>query len=352
MSTSRPDDREYRPLGFATEAIAERAERFRREGRHFAAALEWQALVQLDPSDRHAALRWAAAALLAGQRNRATEAYLAAATIYAGAGETRRAMVLARQALAIEPAEVIRSRIARVVHACGRDGEAVCEEAARAHVDAGRFDRATELRELLVECDPGSVTKTLRAAEIGLTHGDAGKAEAQLALAASRMHATGRTGEYVRIAETMIAHGRHDPDTTLELARIYLRRGQPTEALAKLELLRRNAPGRLEVVELLVRCYAALGDTAAAIVVLDETLRRRGHDRLLVMELLDRVEQFGSRDPGFARAVRACKTRPLPLPGTPPPPPRWASGRTSRPDADTAEIPRVEDDPIAALLEP
>jgi tetratricopeptide (TPR) repeat protein len=352
LSTSRSQEREYRPLGFATEAIAERAERFRREGRHFAAALEWQALVQLDPADCHAALRWAAQALLAGQRARATEAYLVAASIYAGKGETTRAMVLARQAIAIDPAEVTRGRIARVVHACGREGEALCEDAARAHVAAGRFDRATALRELLVECDPGSVTKTLRAAELALDHGDASKAEAQLAEAASRMHATGRTGEYVRIAETMIAHGRHDPDTTLELARIYLRRGQPTEALAKLELLRRNAPGRLEVVELLVRCYASLGDTAAAIVVLEETLRRRGHDPVLLRELLDRCASFGSRDPGFTRAIATLRARPQPVRGAPPPPPRWATGRTARADAITEELPRADDDPIAALLEP
>lgn len=339
MSTSRSCDDEYRPLTFATEAVAQRADRFRREGRHLAAALEWQTLVHLDPNDSHAALRWADACIRGGQRHRAAEAYLAAAAIFAGTGEHRRAMVLARRGMEMEPAEVTRTRIEVVVRKCGRDGEALCETAARAHVAAGRFDRASELRELLVDCDPGSVTKALRAAEIAFDHGDPSRATQQLALAASRMHATGRTGEYVRIAETMIAHGRHDPDTTLELARIYLRRSQPAEALVKLELLRHHAPGRLEIVEMLVRCHAALGDTVAAIAVLEDTLRRRSHDELTLAELCDRVEGFDSRDRGFAAAVRRLRERPRRLHRCPPPPPRWAGPAPRASNVEDARAP-------------
>ncbi len=328
MATSRMRDGEYRPLGFAAEAVALRAERLRREGRHLAAALEWRAVVRIDSKDSYAALRWADSCIRGGQRGRAAEAYLTAATIFAGAGEPRRAMVLARRAMEIEPAEVISARIGIVVHACGREAEALCETAARAHVAAGRFDRARELRELLVECDPGSVTKTLLVAEIEHEHGDPSRAAHQLTAAASRMHATGRTGEYVRIAETMLAHGRHDPETTLELVRIYLRRGQAAAAVTKLELLLRHAPARLEIVELLVRCHAALGDTAAALRLLENTLRRRGHDEITLGRLCERAEAFDSRDPGFAAAVRLLRNRPMPVHRSPPPPPLWArSGR-------------------------
>lgn len=325
MSTSRVREGEYKPLAFASEAVAERAERLRRDGRHFAAALEWQALVRLDPRDGHAALRWADACMRCDQRPRAAEAYLAAATAFARRGEVRRAMLLARRAAEIEPAEIVRARVEQVVRVCGRDGEALCEDAARAHVAKGRFDAARELRELLVECDPGSVTKTLLAAEIELGHGDPSRAAGQLAEAASRMHATGRTGEYVRIAETMIAFGRHDPDTVLELARIYLRRGQAREAVTKLELLRRQCPGRLEVVELLVRCYAAHGDTAAALDVLGDALGRRGRDEAAIVALCERACGFVSLDAGFAAAVRRLVAQPR-ASRSPPPPPRWAGG--------------------------
>ncbi len=334
MAASRTTSGEYRPLPFVTQTLAERADRLHREGRYLAAALEYQALVRLDPDDLRAALRWADALVRGAQRERAAVAYLAAASALARREPTRRApmlarraLMLARRALECDPAALVRTRIEAVVAACGPDGDALCEQAARVHCHAGRFDEARSLRELLALRDPGSVTKTLRAAELGLVHGDAEAAETTLAEAAQRMHASGRTGEYVRIAETMIAHGRHDADTTLELVRIYLRRGQVHEALVKLELLRRIAPSRLEVIELAVRCQAALGQTGAALVVLRDAARRRGPDDPALHALLDRVLELDARDPGFVDAIRALRSalREAPIAGRqPPPPPRWA----------------------------
>jgi tetratricopeptide (TPR) repeat protein len=325
LAASRATSGSYRPLPFVTQAIAARAERFHREGRHLAAALEYRALAQLDRDDVGAALRWADAFVRGGQRERAAEAYLFAAAALARRPEPKRAMTLARRALDCDPAALVRSRLEAIVAACGKDGEAICEEAARLHVARERFAQARELRELLVEQDPGSVTKTLRAAELGLSHGDPEAAGTSLVAAAQRMHASGRTGEYVRIAETMIAHGRHDPDTTLELVRIYLRRGQVHEALVKLDLLRRLVPARLEVIELAVRCNAALGNTAAALVILRDAVRRRGVDDPVLRSLLERAIGFDARDPGFAAAIRTLADGEPAL--GPPPPPVWATQR-------------------------
>ncbi|MFO0633956.1 MAG: hypothetical protein U0168_13995 [Nannocystaceae bacterium] len=341
MSTSQPPAPEYRPLDFAKDAVRRRAESLRQQGRHLAAALEYQTLVEMDPGDVQAAMRWADAAWRGGQRERAAQAFLAAGAAWAAAGQPRRAVLLARRALEIDPAAPTRARLEPIVRACGARGEVLCEAAARAHVAAGRFDRAQELRQLLVDCDPGSVTKTLRAAEIDLDHGSGERGTAQLAQAAVRMHESGRTGEYVRIAETLIEHGRHDPDTTLELARIYLRRGQVREALAKLELLRRGAPARLEAVELLVRGYAALGDTGAAQHVLRDALQRRGADDRALIRLLEQALAFDSRDPGWREGILAILHAPRPVPRQPPPPPQWALRRCG-----TGELPLFESETI------
>jgi tetratricopeptide (TPR) repeat protein len=345
LAASRTTSGPYRPLPFVTQAIAERAERFRREGRWLAAALEYQALAKLDRDDVRAALRWADAKVRGGQRDRAGEAYLFAASGLARRGQPRRAMMLARRALECEPAAIVRSRIEAIVAACGKDGESLCEQAARLHVAASRFEQAKQLRELLVEHDPGSVTKTLRAAELGLAHGDADSAGTSLAAAAQRMHASGRTGEYVRIAETMIAHGRHDADTTLELVRIYLRRGQVHEALLKLELLRRIAPSRLEVIELALRCQAALGHTAAAVVILRDAARRRGADDPALQSLFDRVLELDARDPGFRDAIRTVRNTIASPRRGPPPPPRWAQQKL----ADV--IPLFDADPLPSEID-
>lgn len=320
---------EQRPLGFAAEAIVQRATRLHREGRHFAAALEWQAAVRLVPTDATLALRWADACVRAGQTGRAAEAYLAAAHARAAAGQRGPAMVLARRAMEIDAGAVVRERIELVVRRCGAPAEALCEAAARGHVAAGRFDAAVRLRELLVECDPGSVTKTMRAAEIGLEHGDRGRATETLVETASRMHATGRTGEFIRVAEATRASGWEDADTLLELGRVYFGRGEVREAAARLEALRALAPERLEGIELLVRCYAGLGETTRGIAVLEETARAAKGEALRrdVERLFARAEGFDGRDAAFRGAVRRLRERGI---GGPPPMPMWARDGSRR----------------------
>lgn len=329
----------YRPLSFVAEAITGRAMRFAAEGRHLAAALEYQALAELDRDDLHAALRWAYHALRGGQRERAAEGWLTAACTYARREDTRRAMMLLRRAFELAPGRCTRARMEAVVRAAGEPAASLAERAAVGHLQAGRFDAARDLHELLAECDPSSVTKTIKAAQLGLDHGDAERAEISLRAAAGRMHATGRAGEYVRVVEAMISAGtRCDGDALLELARIYLRRGETAQASVRLELLRRVEPHRLEAVELLLRAYAALGRTQDALRVLHDVAERREHDRAVLDAMFIRTAAHPSRDPYWSRAIRSYRdwlenpvTQEIEVPGPPPPPPMWGTLRERLP---------------------
>jgi uncharacterized protein HemY len=173
------------------------------------------------------------------------------------------------------------------------------------------------------------VTKTIAAAKLGLDDGDAERARTSLRAAAGRMHATGRAGEYVRVVEALIDAGAPcDGDTLLELARIYLRRGETALAAARLELVRTVEPHRLEAVELLLRTYAALGRTQDALRVLCDVAERGRHERPLVDALFVRTALHPSRDVAWARAIRSYRdwldnptTQEIVLPAAPPPPP-------------------------------
>lgn len=302
----------HRPWSFVTEVIAERAERFRREGQHVAAALEWRALADLDDHDVRAAVRWAHHAARTGRVEHAATAFFAAAGAAVRAGDPRRALLLARHALALAPAAATRSQLEPVARGCGPEGEALCTVAARLHSEAGRDELALELHQLLAFCD-----------------------------AAARAHAvtsrpiTGGTGEFVRVAEAMIARGRYDADTVLELARIYLRRRQPHAAVEKLELLRRVAPDRIAAAELLVHALLAVDRTRAALGVLQDVARRRPDATPDVRALFDRMERTAGGDPDWPRLVRAIADRVLVSgvievarpQGTPPPPPVWSMPR-------------------------
>jgi hypothetical protein len=305
----------YRPWSFVTEAIAERAERFRREGQHVAAALEWRALADLDDHDVRAAVRWAHHAARTGRVERAAAAFFAAAGAAVRAGDPRRALLLARHALELAPATATRSRIEPIARGCGPEGEALCTVAAQLHGEAGRDDLALELHQLLAFCD-------------ATAHGRAVTSRPPIV-------STTGTGEFVRVAEAMIARGRHDADTVLELARIYLRRSQPHAAVEKLELLRRVAPDRLAVAELLVHALVAVGRTRAALGVLQDVARRRVDARPDIRALFDRMEGIAVADPEWPRLVRAIADRVLVSgvievarpQGTPPPPPVWSMPR-------------------------
>ncbi len=298
-----------RPWSFVTEAIAERAERFRRDGQHLAAALEWRALADLDDHHVRAAVRWAHHIARSGRGANATAAaYFAAAAAAVRAGDPGRAWLLARHALTVDPSAATRARLEPIAHGCGAQGEALCAVAARLHADAGREETALELHQMLAACEPG------RAEPSVTRHG---------------------TGEFVRVAEAMIARGRHDVETMLELARIYLRRGEPFAAAEKLELLRRVAPDRLDAVELLVHALLGVGRTRAALGVLQDAARRRRDATVEVRALFDRMAGLPCTDADWPRLVAAVRERVLvsgviEVPrehGTPPPPPVWSLPR-------------------------
>jgi hypothetical protein len=304
----------HRPWSFVTEAIAARAERFHREGRHVAAALEWRSLADLDDRHVRAAVRWAHHAARTGRVDRGAAAFFAAAGAAVRAGDPRRALLLARHALALSPASATPARLDPIARGCGAEGEALCTVAARLHADAGRDELALELHQLLAACDAAA-----RARIRGF----------------AAPSAAGRTGEFVRVAETMIARGRHDADTVLELAKIYLRRGQPHAAVEKLELLRRVAPDRLEAAELLVQALVVVDRTRAALGVLQDVARRRRDAVAELRALFGRMEALSCPDPDWPRLVRAIAERvevsgviEVPRPrGTPPPPPIWSLPR-------------------------
>jgi len=303
----------YRPLSFVTEAIASRAEQYLREGQHVAAAWEYRALAELDDHDVRAAVRWASHAKRGADVERAADAWFAAAGAAVRAGDPRRALLLARHALALAPSRATRRRLEPLAHGCGPEGEALCTVAAGLHTAAGRDEIAVELHHLLAEMD--AIAREQRMANVSAP-------------------TPGRTGEFVRVAEAMIARGRHDADTVLELARIYLRRGQPHEAIEKLELLRRVAPERIAAAELLMTALLVLDRTAAALGVLQDAARRRADAPEVIRDLFARAEAM-SVDPEWTRLVRTLADRMLAPDradasrprGTPPPPPVWSLPR-------------------------
>jgi tetratricopeptide (TPR) repeat protein len=361
MTDQLEDARAHRPMSFLTDSIRERAQRLAAEGRHAAAVVELQVLIDIDPNDVHAGLRLARILLDAGHHGRAADEYLRLAGVYARLGHDRRAMTVALQALRIEPSRVVRKRLAPLVAGLGKGTAELCEQVSRVHILSGRPEEARDVLRLLVEADPTQMSRRLRVAELDLAEGRTVEAIAELQIVADGLRTHGRTEELVRVLEMMHAHGGPDEGVLRELATIYVGCGQPRRALAKLEALHRIVPTDRMALERLARVHASLGRLEITLRLLEQLVQLIDEqaDRGELRAMLRRAASWCS-EASFQRALEDLGLRSLrpggismpeshparggaPRTGArrrntpPPPPPRWMR-RQGRPASVTGEL--------------
>jgi len=348
-----------RGLGFATEGIWERARERERQGDHLGAAREYRIVADIDPDNERAGLKLAHNLVCAGRYREATDEYLRLACLFAGWGRGRRALTLAHQAMRLGPSRVTPERLEPVVRNLGRKAERLCTEAARMHQLAGRPREATEFQRLLVEHDPGSISKRMRLAELSLAEGRTDEGLAELRIVAEGLYSHGRTGEFVRVGEMMLANGSQDAWAVRELAKYYLRCGDLSRAITKLQLLIRIVPEDPFALERLIWARAKSGDVTGAIEYLVTLVSSMAasRDRGDLRALFVRAEAW-SEDDAYQRELEMLRVTTLcngsmpkgtrRTPGVPPPPP--PSRRPYR--ISTASIPLREDITLTELRAP
>lgn len=333
--------RVHRSLSFLTDSIRERAQRLYAEGNHAAAAVEYQVLVDVAPSDVHAGLRLAHLLAAAGHTGRAADEYLRLAGIHAQLGHDRRAMTFTLRALQLDPSRAVRERLAPLMAGLGRAAAVICEQVSRMHLMAGRLAEARDVLRLLVEADPTQLARRMRLAELDLAQGRTAEAMAELRIVADGLRSHGRTEELVRVLEMMHAHGGPDEAVLRELAAVYVRCGQPRSALPKLEALHRLAPTDRVALERLARVHAMLGRLELCKRLLERLaeLVEEQADRGELRAMLQRAASW-SAEASFQQALEDLGVRCLrpggvsmPEPRTPlrPTPPRTGARRRSAP---------------------
>lgn len=283
-------------LSFTTEPIRERARALAAAGKHEAASVEYQVLSDIDPTDIKAGMKLAYHLAQAGHGDRAADEYLRLALVYGQLGHGRRAMTVALRALHLDSGRVVLERLAPLVQHLGADAIALCERVARTHMLNGRGRQARDVLSLLVQVDPGSLSKRLRLAELDLALGRAREAMTELRIVADGLRTHGRTAELIRVLEMMHTHGGADEAALRELTMIYLRCGQLRRARAKLTALHRMKPDDRLTLERLARVQARLGCLNSSLDTLEQLLRRVAAqcDRREVRAVLQRAESWSS----------------------------------------------------------
>ncbi|MEM7155677.1 MAG: hypothetical protein AAF799_22700 [Myxococcota bacterium] len=265
-------------------------------GKHDAAAVEYQVLSDIDPTDIKAGMKLAHHLAQAGQGARAADEYLRLALLYARLGHERRAMTVALRALHLDSSRVVLDRLAPLVVHLGADSIALCERVARTHLLTGRGEQARDVLSVLVQVDPGSLSKRLRLAELDLALGRMREAMNELRIVADGLRAHGRTAELIRVLEMMHTHGGADEAALRELTMIYLRCGQLRRARAKLTALHHMKPDDRLTLERLARVQARLGCLNLSLDTLETLLRLVAAqcDRREVRAVLQRAESWSS----------------------------------------------------------
>lgn len=111
---------------------------------------------------------------------------------------------------------------------------------------------------ILQEC-PGELSLRIRLAELWSAAGQTARAVLNFDIAAQQLKASGRTADYIKVAERILFHDSTRLDIAKDLAKRYLANGDRNRGLAKLQVCYREDPEDIEVLEMLGHALEQVG---------------------------------------------------------------------------------------------
>lgn len=248
---------------FWTERLRQQAACRAQASDHAEAARLYQAAFDVDDEDVELAMRLAYHWLEAGQRARAARVYLQAARILGRRGLVRRATVLVRRALEVDPPGLTAAALRPTVMAVGRALVSLLVEAAEVHQHQGRPAQARAILRLACDVDPMAVPCVTRLVELELAAGECETAVARLDTLGRALLRLGRMSEFMIVAEKLLSSRPGDTFFLRALGHAYLRTGRARQALRKLAALLKLEPRDAHLLLTVAEIYAGLGEHRA-----------------------------------------------------------------------------------------
>lgn len=234
-----------------------------------------------------------------GRLTQASVELLRLAVLYVHADRASEAQQAVEHAYQLEPACLVRHRLAPFVFGLGPRSRPACESAIEGHLAAGRLAAARDVLALLVEAQPAEIELRHRLAKAELLLGNTPTAVLHLRVVVDRYRAERQIARLVPAVEELLRHGGPDTDLLWELTLLYLQADLHERALEKLEQLHRLVPSDLEIVERVANLQARLGRMHAALGSLWRLIigmQNAGAGPGPVRELLERARHW-SEDP-------------------------------------------------------
>jgi tetratricopeptide (TPR) repeat protein len=303
------------------ERILVAAQKYVEKKRYDRAAIEYQKILQEDPSDARILLKL-------GDLQSKMEAYADAVATYDRVGKFYASQGFALKAIAVF--KQIREIIARHVPALDEkyahitpklaelyqqlgltsDALAALDEVATRLQRQNRDPEAIDVFRRIVELDPTNPLPHLRLAEAYSRVKDIDAAVLEFGTASGQLLKLGRRDDALKVIDRILAH-KPEPAHARIAAELYLQRGSVPDgmqALAKLQLCFQANPRDLDTLLLLARAFTQIGQAGKAIEVQKEMARiARDTNRAdMFRELVAKLVKLAPNDEGVRELAAAA----------------------------------------------
>ncbi|MEZ4433702.1 MAG: tetratricopeptide repeat protein [bacterium] len=255
------------------------AQRFAQKGQLDRAISELRSIVDEDPEDMRIWHRIADLQIRKGAVGQAVATYTRIANYYDEKGFFLKGVAVYKQILNADPTLVDAHRqLGELYIKLGLGPEAIgqFQIVVGTYEREGRHRDSLELLEKIVELGPDDESNRIRLAEACARQSDSERAIAEFKQTLRHLREKNRVEEYVQVAERLLYLYPDELDVVRALSEIYLERGDPKRALARLQILFRADPTEPRTLDLLARSFTEIGQVAKAISVYRELARIHG----------------------------------------------------------------------------
>ncbi len=303
-------------------AIVAEAGQWVEQGRPDHAARLYASALEQDPSQTRVRLQLADCLVRCSQAGAAAQQYMQVANQYAAQRRDGETMAICYRVLHLDPRQFVYVAVAELLRRIGRPAKALCARAAEAHLAMGCVSDGMHMLKLGTELAPRDSDARRRLARLYISQHRTTEAVATLAEAGRLLLTAGNNGEYVEVAVKILQLDPRHLETLRQLPRVYLRVGEPQQAVVVLSDLMRHSPGDTVGYEILAHAFAVIGRTTTALSVLERLTRELASTarRAQAHEIIERARVWRLDDAEFERAVIGLAGPRAPAPPAPAPP--------------------------------
>jgi len=268
------------------ETVLQTAQKYAEKKKYDRAIIEYQKIIQVDPSDARTLLKMGDLQVKMGAYADAIATYERVGRHYVALGFFVKAVWVYKQIGEILTKHVphleqhyahIGPKLAELYQNLGltSDALATLDEVATRLQRQHRDDEAIEVFRKTIELDPNNPIPHLRLAEALSRARDPEGAASVFSTAASLLIRRGRPDDALKVLERLLHH-KQDPAQARIAAELYLQRESPSDglqALAKLQICFQANPKDLDTLALLARAFVLIGQATKGIEVHKEMAR-------------------------------------------------------------------------------